>query len=68
MGPSIVRLLLCAPLVSALLAQQERTPLRPLQKQLPEVVLSGAAGHVHTARGHAAIGVVEAQPTLAPWA
>ena len=49
MGPSIVRLLLCAPLVSALLAQQERTPLRPLQKQLPEVVLSGAAGSVPVA-------------------
>ncbi|MFN3242578.1 MAG: hypothetical protein ACE37K_13830 [Planctomycetota bacterium] len=41
--------MLCAPLVSALLAQQERTPLRPLQKQLPEVVLSGAAGSVPVA-------------------
>lgn len=49
MGPLIPWLLVSGSLVGAAAAQQERTPLRPLKKQLPEVVLSDAAGSVPVA-------------------
>lgn len=47
-GPWI-RLFVAAALLSVAAAQQERTPLRPLEKQLPEVVLSGAVGSLPVA-------------------